>query len=373
LSIRRGAEVGATGTITGYAPTGAGCSDGNPGWSYKAPFTLQSNDIVTIHATGTLVSVAQGCSSEPVCGPVAMWWFGNDPQWTTSTDQEPNGTGVQSLQLDLDGNSHSFNYYFDPILPYGHAYVLISGQWTFSIYSKAIGATPPSCTASLGRRGVTYFSKSWAPGTSWGQTTVSFTGSDTVSTATERANLSVTCTGSSSVIRFDDAYLGPDMSNGVWRPATVAALRQLHPGYIRDGDNKRGDSYANLFSNWTARELTFYNGDKDAHNVYSIHELFDLSSQVGSRPWITIPVTLLDQEYNALGSRLASFQATYNFPEVLVEFGNGDGSGACGGVCFKQNGNFSQAAYATVANRAFGLIQAAAGSRANLRYVGSAQ
>jgi hypothetical protein len=167
------------------------------------------------------------------------------------------------------------------------------------------------------------------------------------------------------------------------------ALRQLHPGYIRDGDSKRGDSYANLVSNWTAREPTFYNGDKDAHNrrcrshkdwpswndcyVYSIHELFDLSSQVGSRPWITIPVTLLDQEYNALGSRLASFQATYNFPEVLVEFGNGDGSGACGGVCFKQNGNFSQAAYATVANRAFGLIQAAAGSRANLRYVGSAQ
>jgi hypothetical protein len=166
------AEVGATGTITGYDPRGAGCSNGNPNWSYSAGFTLEPNDIVVTHTTGTLPSVAQGCSSSPACGPAAMWWFRDDPQWTTSTDQEPNGDGVQSLQLNLNGNSHNFNYYFDRILSYGHAYVLISGAWTFSIYSKSIGATAPSCSATLKRfGGQTYFSNTWTPGTSWAQTT----------------------------------------------------------------------------------------------------------------------------------------------------------------------------------------------------------
>jgi hypothetical protein len=40
---------------------------------------------------------------------------------------------------------------------------------------------------------------------------------------------------------------------------------------------------------------------------------------------------------------------------------------------FNQGGRLSQAAYAVVANRAFGLIQSAAGSGARLKYVGSAQ
>jgi hypothetical protein len=366
-------EVGAIGTIIGYDPTGTGRSNGNPDWSYNAGLTLQPDDIVVTHTTGNLQTIAQGCASSAVCGPAAMWWFDNDLQWTTSTDQEPNGSGVQSLQLNLDGNSHSFNYYFDPILPYGHAYVLISGAWKFAIYNKAVGAAAPTCSASLGRGGVTYFSQSWTPGTNWGQTTVAFTGSDTIASATTRADLSVTNSGSSGAIRFDDAYLGPAVSDGVWRPAAVAALQQLHPGYMRDNQSERGDSYANLFSNWTARELTFYNGDGNANYVYSIPEFFSLNSLVGSQPWIVIPVDLLDSEYTALGSKLASLQATYNFPEILVEFGCGDATGACGGVCFNQNGSLSQAAYAAVANRAFGLIQAAAGSGAHLQYVGSAQ
>jgi hypothetical protein len=366
-------EVGATGTITGYDPTGAGCSNSNPAWSYNAGLTLQSDDIVVTHTTGKLQTIAQGCASSPMCGPATMWWFDNDSQWTTSTDQEPYGSGVQSLQLNLDGNSHSFNYYFDQMLSYGHAYVLISGPWTFSIYSKAVGAAAPSCTASLGRGGVTYFSQSWTPGTNWGQTTVAFTGSDTIASATTQADLSVTCNSSSGEIRLDDAYLGPAAGDGVWRPAAIAALQKLNPGYMRDNQGERGDSYANLFSNWTARELTFYRGDRNANYVYSIPEFFSLNSLVGSQPWIVIPVDLLDSEYTALGSKLASLQATYNFPEVLVEFGNGDAIGACGGVCFNQNGSLSQAAYAAVANRAFSLIQTAAGPGAHLQYVGSAQ
>jgi hypothetical protein len=368
------ANVGASGKVTGYDPTGIGCSNANPYWSYAASFVIQPGDILVTHSIGNLPSSAEGCTASPGCGPAAMWSFGNDPQWSSSTDQEPQGTGVQSLQLELDGRSHSVDYYFDPIFPDNHAYFLITGAWRFSIYSKAVAAVAPTCTATLERDGApTYFSYTWTPGTRWSNTSVPFVGSDTLSAVSGAADLLITCSGSSGEILFDDAYLGPAATDGVWRPEVVDDLLQLHPGYLRDDQGTRADSYANLISDSTARQVTSYGGASDLHDSYSIPEFFDLNSRVGSRPWISIPVTLLDSEYTALGRTLASLQAKYNFPEILVEFGNDDTNGACGGACFNQGGNVSPMAYAAVANRAFRLVQTAAGAQANLKYVGSAQ
>jgi hypothetical protein len=366
-------NVGSLGKITGYDPTGNGCTDGDPKWTYSADFALQPDDIVVTHATGTLPSVAQGCSSPPACGPVALWWFGDDPQWSTSNDQEPNGKGAQSLAVTLDGANHKVDYYFDPMVAQGHAYFLVNGSWTFSIFSKAVQATAPSCTATLQRTGGSvYFSRAWTPSSSWKATRVSFKGDDSLSTATTTADLSITCSGNSGAIHLDDAYLGPVVSDGAWRPALVKALKGLHPGYLRDDQGTRGDSYANVVSDVTARQMTSYNDETDLHDSYSIPEFLDLNYRVGSRPWISIPVALDDSEYIALGKTLASLQVNYDFPEILVEFGNGDATGSCGGACFDQGGSLSQGAYAAIANRAFGLIENAAGPKANLKYVGSA-
>lgn len=367
-------NVGSIGKITGYDPTGQGCSNGNPKWTYSADFAIQPDDIVVTHTTGTLSSVAQGCSSSPACGPAALWWFGDDPQWSTSIDQEPKGDGVQSLQLMLDGASHKVDYYFDPIVAQGHSNFLINGRWKFNIFSKAVQATAASCTAKLRRTGGTaYFTHTWTPHSNWKETAISFEGADTLSNATATADLSITCSGESGAIRLDDAYLGPAVSDGAWRPAVVNALKRLHPGYIRDDQVTRGDSYANIVSDPAAQQITFDSGDSDYNDAYSIPEFLDLNSRVGSRPWVSIPVTLDDAEYTALGKTLASLQAIYNFPELLIEFGNADATGSCGGACFEQGGTLSQVAYAAVANRAFGLIQAGAGTGANLKYVGSAQ
>ena len=367
-------NVGSVGKITGYDPTGEGCSNGNPKWTYSADFAVEPDDIVVTHTSGSLLSVAEGCSSSPACGPVAMWWFGDDPQWNTSTDQEPNGDGVQSLQLGLDGASHKVDYYFDPMTPQGHANFLINKEWKFTIFSKAVQSTAPSCTATLRRiGGAAYFSHTWTPRSSWKETRVSFKGADTLSNATETADLTITCSGDSGAIRLDDAYLGPVASDGAWRPAVVNALKRLHPGYVRDDQGTRGDSYANIVSDASARQLTFYSDDTVFHDAYSIPEFLDLNSRIGSRPWISIPVTLDDAEYTDLGKTLAALQELYNFPELLIEFGNADATGSCGGACFNQGGSLSEAAYAAIATRAFALIQAGAGAGANLKYVGSAR
>jgi hypothetical protein len=159
----------------------------------------------------------------------------------------------------------------------------------------------------------------------------------------------------------------------VWRSALISTLQQIHPGYIRDNQGAQGDSYANAVADSAARQQAYKNDWSNEQSIYSIPEFMDLNHQVGSRPWIVIPVNLLDSEYTALGAELAALQKTYNFPEVLLEFGNEDWNGSsCGGVCFDQNTVTSQSAYAVVASRAFGIIGAAAGPGANLKFVGGA-
>jgi hypothetical protein len=365
-------NVGKTGTITAYDPTGAGCSNGNPKWSYSSSFTVQTDDVIVVHATGNLPSSAAGCTYSPSCGPAVMWWFPKDAQWTTSTDQSPGGDGVQSLQLNLDSSTHHFDFYFDGA--FTQNYFLANGSWTFSIWSKAVSATSPSCTVTFSRQGVkTFFTSTWTPGSSWTQKVVNFTGVDST-TPVAGNDLNIQCSGSGTAIRFDDAYLGPASTTDVWRSALLSTLRQMHPGYLRDNQGAQGDSYANAVSDAEARQQTYFNGYAGNQYIYSIPEFFDLNNQVGSRPWIVIPVDLLDSEYTALGAKLASLQSTYKFPEVLLEFGNEDWNGSsCGGVCFDQKGGVNQTPYATVANRAFGIIAAAAGSGANLKFVGGAQ
>jgi hypothetical protein len=79
---------------------------------------------------------------------------------------------------------------------------------------------------------------------------------------------------------------------------------------------------------------TSYNYDTELHDAFSIQDFLGLAARIGSRPWISIPVTLDDSEYTALSETLASLQATYNFPELLIEFGDGDATGPCGnGPC----------------------------------------
>ena len=372
-------NVGKTGTITAYDPTGAGCSNGNPKWTYSANFTIQTDDQIVVHASGNLPSSAAGCTYGFSCGPAVQWWFPNDAQWTTSSDQEPDGDGVQSLQLNLDGNTHDFNFYFDS-LGGPQNYVLINGNWTFSIWSKAVSATSPSCTATVQRLGVqTFFTNTWTPGTSWTQHVVNFTGTD--STVPVGVNdLTIQCSGSGSgaAIRLDDAYLGPASKTDVWRSALVSTLQEIHPGYLRDNQGAQGDSYANAFSDPAARQQAYKTNWSSNNYIYSIPEFFDLNHQVGSRPWIVIPVNLLDSEYTALGTALASLQATYDFPEVLLEFGDEDWNGAmCQGVCFDQGGAVGSAAamasYYAITQRAYSEIEAAAGSGANLKFVGGAE
>jgi hypothetical protein len=370
-----------TGTITAYNPTGC---RGSPQFTYSANFTISSNDQILINQTGmTSPTVPNGCnpgSQGPICGPIPGYWWPNDTAYTTSTDADPNHDGVQSLQINFNGNNGAkpapFNYGADP--PVGTLnFFPVTGPWQFSIYAKNMGATSPSCTVSFSRSGVTsYFNYTFAPTDSWAQYTMNFNGTDMGSTALGILQVNFACSASSTAgaVRLDDAYLGPATSPaGIWRPAVINALGSgyLHVGYLRDLDGNQGTSYANKVADQWARQLNTSAGPNGVGWHYSMPDLFSLASQVGARPWVVIPVNMLDADYTNLGKKIATLQTTYNFPEVLIEFGNEDWNpGSCGGNCFRYNGGIRPEIYFAVAKRAFGIVQAGAGTAANIHYVG---
>ena len=192
-----------TGSITAYNPTG--CS-GSPQFTYSANFTIISNDQILINQTGmTSPTVPNGCnptSQGPVCGPVPGYWWPNDTAYTTSTDADPNHDGVQSLQINFNGNNGAnpapFNYSADP--PVGRLnFFPVTGPWQFSIYAKNMGATSPSCTVSFSRSGVSsYFKYTFAPTSSWVQYTMNFNGTDTGFTALGTLQVNFGCSAGST-------------------------------------------------------------------------------------------------------------------------------------------------------------------------------
>src|SRR5215467_10838731 len=371
-----------TGTITGYNPTG--CS-GSPQFTYSANFTISSNDQILINQTGMISpTVPNGCnpgSQGPICGPAPGYWWPNDTAYTTSTDADPNHDGVQSLQINFNGNNGAkpapFNYGADPAVGKLNFFP-VTGPWQFSIYATNIDATSPSCTVSFSRSGVSsYFSYTFAPTSSWAQYTMTFNGTDTGSTALGTLQVNFGCSAGSTAgaVRLDDAYLGPAGNPaGIWRPAVVNALGSgyLHVGYLRDLDGNQGTSYANRVADQWARQMDTSAGPNGLGWHYSMPDLFSLASQIRARPWVVIPVNMPDVDYTNLGKKIATLQTTYNFPEVLIEFGNEDwNAGLCGGNCFRYNGGIKPEIYFAVAKRAFGIIQASAGTAAaNIHYVG---
>src|SRR5262249_1395201 len=291
--------------------------------------------------------------------------------------------GVQSLQINFNGTNGSkpapFKYYADP--PAGSFnFFRVTGAWRFSIYAKNIGASSPSCTVSFSRLGVSSsFNYTFTPSSARAQHTMDFNGTDTGSTPLAGLQVTLGCSAATTAgaVRLDDAYLGPASSpTGIWRPAVVNVLGSgyLRAGYLRDMQGVQGGTYTNRVADQWARQMDTSYGSIYVAWHYSIPDLFNLASRVGARPWVMVPVNMLDVDYTRLGKEIASLQATYKFPEVLLEFGDENwNSGSCGGDCFRSNGTIKPEIYHAVAKRAFGIIQAGAGPAANIHYVGGSQ
>jgi hypothetical protein len=354
-----------TGTIT--ANTQNGCASGQDRFNYSVSSgsAPQSGDFIYFHHTGNQVDSAD--SNYPPVG----WWNG-DPDITLASDERTGGDGVQALDFALNDSTHTINQYFDAGATGTQNFILVNGSWTVSFWAKCV-----SCSGTLNVNfsrlsGTAFVNKTITPTSAWTQYSYAFTGNETSLTANvNELLLALTASAGSGDIRVDDVFVGqttatvPGFSN-----ALVSMLNTLKPGYLRDMSGYQGDSYANMIADDSARGPTGYNGYGNNYWGYNLDQFLNLNHQIGSIPWIVLPIAMTDAEYQSLGTYLAAEQTKYGFPSILVEFGDEMWNGGqCGWSCY----SWAPATYTTIALRDVGLIQGTAGTGANVKFVAGEQ
>ncbi len=358
-----------TGTITGYNPTG--CASSTPRFTYTASFTIKAGDYIRFHMAGNMGNV--GYSTYAPVG-----WWNSDSRITLVNDKEPSSSGVQTLDLALNGSAHAISQYQDT-QPGSYAggpnnWIQVTGSWTVSCWIKAIDAASPSVTLSFGRIGLpAYFQQSYTPTANWTKYSSTFNGSETSLTANiATLQFQIVANGASGDIRVDDCFVGPTSASvPSWSPDMAKTLKALNPGFIRDNQGAQGDSYANFVADDTGRGVASFSGSSFSW-LYNVDQFFRLNAAVGSTPWIVIPVVLTDTEYQALGAYLAKEEALYGFSQILIEWGNEMwNGGSCGGVCYSYQGD----QYSAVAKRDFNSILTGAGASSGnyLKWVAGGQ
>ena len=213
---------------------------------------------------------------------------------------------------------------------------------------------------------VSFVSQSIAVSAAWQQTVINFTASDTGPVGT--LALSFIASGAAgSQVRLDDVTLErvSDLPSP-FRAEVVGALTALHPSYLRDWQSQLGDTLTNRLASSFARSPARYRPDPDGSQqlfLYSLPDFLALCNQIGAQPWIVVPTTFYDSEFAALGTYLANAQTTYNFSEIVVEFGNENWNSD-----FRPAGIENPVPMGQLANRAFSVIRQAAGSSVPLHF-----
>jgi hypothetical protein len=360
FQVRTGHAAGYFGTIASSLQS---ASDGLPWFSTVGPApALAAGDVISILTTQK-------------AGVPANWWV---PESSTgyvainTSDHRPGSPGRSVAQLTLqNGQSTEIDSYLDSMDGTDGAtkFLPINGPWQLSFWSRASSGTP-SMSVRFSRLGssssFSFVSQSIAVSAAWQQTIINFTASDTAPPGT--LALSFIASGAAgSNVRLDDVTLerASDLPNA-FRAEVVGALTALHPAYLRDWQSQLGDTLTNRLVSTFARSPSRYRPDPDGSQqlfLYSLPDFLALCNQIGAQPWIVIPTTLYDSEFAALGSYLANAQASYKFNEIVLEFGNENWNSD-----FRPAGIENPVPMGQLANRAFAVIQQAAGSSVPLHF-----
>jgi hypothetical protein len=238
-----------------------------------------------------------------------------------SKDLRPGTPGQRSLVLSPIPNTPPtrITAYFDSISDRAGKLLPFTGHWQFSIWAKA--ASPQATLRiRLQRAGSAPFLATTAtPNTQWQLLNFAFDGNDQGPPGTVALELRA----DGGKILLDDVSLERmDGGSGAFRAEVVNALQQLKPGYLRDWQGQLGDSFANLTAPAFGRQTDRYRPGPEDRFGYGLPEFLDLCKQIGANPWVVLPTTLDDAEYEAYGHYLAERIRQDGFSEAIAEFGN---------------------------------------------------
>lgn len=292
--------------------------------------------------------------------PAPMWWIEGQGA-ATSRDIRPGSPGVQSLSLAAPATVHA---YLDTIGERAGKLLPIDGPWRLTFWSRATRGTPRLAIRFERKGSRPFVQRDDKVGSTWQRTVIEFTARDNGPAGS--LDLALAATGDGAVL-LDDVTLEaiPDAGQA-FRSPVIAALRALHPGYLRDWQGQLGDSAANRLAEPFGRMPNRYRpgGRESVLFHYSLGELLALARKVGAMPWIVLPTTLADGEIAAIGDYLSQHAGRTEFAEVMVEFGNENWN-----ATFRPAGLTGSRQHALLAQNAFVRLRRAAGPGVNLHAV----
>lgn len=315
-----------------------------------------------IAAGDVLVLTQQGAAT-----PAPGWWFGPGRFAVERTETRPGSPGRQALRLLAEpGQPAELLHYSDNIGARAGKLLPVTGRWRLAFWARA-RAPAARLQLHFGRAGQTPFvAHELQLGTEWRLLEHSFEAHDDgppgVLTLALRAN--------EGEVLLDDLYLGEaEAGAGGFRPAVVATLRGLQPGFLRDWQGQLGDTLDNRLAGEHAHRPARYRaGTHEAQFHYGLPDFLALCAAVGAQPWVVAPTTLDDAEWRRLGAYLRQAAQHYRFRQVLVEFGNENWN-----PLFRPAAIPQMASHAAVAERAFRLLAEGSGGERRLLPVVNAQ
>ncbi len=348
FEVRTGVSAGAQGRIAASRKTGV---DGLPEFTTEGAAPLLN--------AGDVISLTRRTDS----ALPTQWWY--PPESTGFVvpelrDKRTGSSGQRALALKpVAGRTVEVLSYLDTITDRAGKLLPVNGAWRLSFWTKSC-AGKPALNVQFRRAGSPAFlSRSIAPTSQWEKQTFDFTAKDDGPPGA--LELRFQATGDAACVLLDDVELGAVQSRpSPFREQVVSALRQLHPGYLRDWQGQLGDTLDNRLATSFARRASRYRPDVDGTDFgYSLPEFLDLCATIGASPWVVVPTTFTDEELTGLGRYLASQR---RFEEILLEFGNENWNGM-----FRPAGISDPMAHGQAASRAFQKIRTAAGQRVRLQ------
>lgn len=298
-------------------------------------------------------------TEQPSLAP-PLWWVPDAAATQvrlTDGDTRPGSPGRHAARLESFRRKPAvLQYYLDAIRRRAGSLLDFDGRWQLSFWVKAARGLP-ELEVTLGRVGRTPALRHNAfITTDWRQVVIEFDARDTVSTAPLELRFASEGRG---VLLLDDVSLAAaDDASKAFRGGVIAALKRLRPGYLRDWQGQLGDSLENRLAPMFARRVSRYRpgGRSELEYGYSLPEFVQLSAEVEARPWVVVPTTWRDNEFEAFGAWLRRAQKQYGFREWIIEFGNEHWN-----PLFRPAGIPDPVQHGAAAERAFRRIRAGAG------------